>query len=46
MKTLIKEVSRTARAALVGWPETMRLILIIGTLTVAATCVLLALPGT
>ena len=46
MNTLIKEVSRTARAALVGWPETVRLILIIVTLTVATTCVLLALHGT
>lgn len=42
---LIREVSRTARAALVGWPETVRLILIIGTLAAATTCVLLALHG-
>ncbi len=45
MMDLIKEMSRTAREALVGWPETVRLILIIITLTAATTCLLLVQRG-
>ena len=33
--TTMKEISRTIRAALAGWPETARLIVIITVLTTA-----------
>ncbi len=33
--TTMKEISRTIRAALAGWPETVRLIVIITVLTTA-----------
>ena len=38
MKDLIGEVGRTVRAAMTGWPETLRLCVLVAVLAAAWTC--------
>jgi hypothetical protein len=38
MKDVVQELGRTVRAAITGWPETIRLCVLIAVLAAAGTC--------